>query len=245
MTAAQPESPVTDGGDPQPRGALDLPRSAGERGGRVVRALPGRIGVNARRLSPLLSGLARAFGEAPRGRSPRREGVPREPRNPRCGRPPAGQISASVDRGRRMRLNPSCGQGLCGSVDAKVPASAAVADEVRPLRTSWARRRTRLCGASPPHPRVGDAPGSPGGGSCGCGVRLRPRCGVHVGFGARDRSEVRAMSKAKKKSAHGKDHHHQAAVAPDPSASPDGAEAGPSKKMKRKEVRAGDADPPG
>jgi polyphosphate kinase 2 len=35
-----------------------------------------------------------------------------------------------------------------------------------------------------------------------------------------DRSEVRAMSKANKKSAHGKDHHHQ---------------AGPSKKMKRKE----------
>jgi polyphosphate kinase len=43
------------------------------------------------------------------------------------------------------------------------------------------------------------------------------------------------MSKANKKSAHRKDHHHQAAAAPDPSAAPDGAGAGPSKKMKRKE----------
>ena len=43
------------------------------------------------------------------------------------------------------------------------------------------------------------------------------------------------MSKANKKSAHRKDHHHQAAAAPDRSAAPDGAEAGPSKKMKRKE----------
>ena len=42
------------------------------------------------------------------------------------------------------------------------------------------------------------------------------------------------MSKANKKSAHRKDHHHQAAAAPDRSAAPDGAEAGPSKKMKRK-----------
>ena len=43
------------------------------------------------------------------------------------------------------------------------------------------------------------------------------------------------MSKAKKKSAHGKDHHHQAAAAPDPSASPDEPKASPSGKMKRKE----------
>src|SRR6476659_2457751 len=42
------------------------------------------------------------------------------------------------------------------------------------------------------------------------------------------------MSKSKKKSAHGKGQHHQAAAAPDPS-SPDGAEAAPSGKMKRKE----------
>ena len=42
------------------------------------------------------------------------------------------------------------------------------------------------------------------------------------------------MSKASKKPAHGKDHHRQAAFEPDPSASPDGGEAGPSKKMKRK-----------
>jgi len=44
------------------------------------------------------------------------------------------------------------------------------------------------------------------------------------------------MSKGKKKSANGKDQDLEAAAAPDPSASPDGAEAGPSgkKKMKRK-----------
>ena len=42
------------------------------------------------------------------------------------------------------------------------------------------------------------------------------------------------MSKTNKKSAHGEDHRHGAAAAPDPSAAPDGAE-GPSGKMKRKE----------
>ena len=43
------------------------------------------------------------------------------------------------------------------------------------------------------------------------------------------------MSKANKRSAHGEDHRPAASDAPDPSAASDGAEPGPSKKMKRKD----------
>jgi hypothetical protein len=55
---------------------------------------------------------------------------------------------------------------------------------------------------------------------------LVPRLGRSIG-GTSD-------EQANKKSAHRKDHQHQAAAAPDRSAAPDGAEAGPPKKMKRK-----------
>ena len=66
---------------PQPGGAVDLPRPAGGRGGRMVRAVPGPDGVPRGHL-PAGSAVARAVGEGPRGRGTGGEGIPRQPGNP-------------------------------------------------------------------------------------------------------------------------------------------------------------------
>ena len=76
MTAEPPHSPVTEGVR-----SLEVrwifPGQLGGRGGRVVRAVPGR-GTESREDTYLLgSAVARAVGEGPRGPGTGGEGVPR------------------------------------------------------------------------------------------------------------------------------------------------------------------------
>ncbi len=78
---------------PQPGGALDLPGPAGDRGGQMVRPVPGNDRITRGHL-PAGSAPARAVGQGPRGRGPGGEGLPRQPGNPPGAgprpRPPAG-----------------------------------------------------------------------------------------------------------------------------------------------------------
>src|SRR6478672_1443215 len=72
-------------GSSQPGGALDLTRAADGRGGRLVRAFPGRDEAGGGRL-PAGSAPARALGEGTRGTGAGGKDVLREPRAAGAGR---------------------------------------------------------------------------------------------------------------------------------------------------------------
>jgi hypothetical protein len=72
---------------------VDLPRPPAGRGGRMVRAVPGRDGVTPRHL-PDAPDIARTLGEGPRRRGAGGEGLLRQPRDPGGTGPARGRMES-------------------------------------------------------------------------------------------------------------------------------------------------------